>query len=204
MEFGSSQVRNSQGKGPQKAGGEAAAPGTSWMASGLPTEGEPVMQRMSRIQQLGAVRAHSVAELLECPAPVGLLLSNSAQCLKYQAGEAVFHRSMSCLGLYLVLSGRLLLQAEWNQTPVTLATASAGELLELAAVLGGGRHLFTLTAQTASSVLLLPMEAISQAFQCYAPLRMRLLEELAREVSRAYYNCCPCRPALLRRTSSAA
>ena len=65
-----------------------------------------------------------------------------------------------------------------------------GQLVELAAVLGDGRHTYTLTAQTAGSVLLLPIQALSQAFQEHPPLRMQLLEELAREVSRAYYFCC--------------
>jgi CRP-like cAMP-binding protein len=98
----------------------------------------------------------------------------------------------------------LLRQAEWNQSPVELAPVRAGELLELAAVLGDGQHHFTLTAQTAASVLLLPMEAVSRAFQSYAPLRMKLLEELAREVSRAYFYCNLCHPVRLRRVRSAA
>jgi CRP-like cAMP-binding protein len=63
-------------------------------------------------------------------------------------------------------------------------------LVELAAALGGVQHTFTLTAQTPGSVLLLPIEALNLAFQSYPPLRMHLLEELAREVSRAYYVCC--------------
>jgi CRP-like cAMP-binding protein len=61
--------------------------------------------------------------------------------------------------------------------------------LELAAVLGDGIHTYTLVAQTPGSVLLLPIEALHQAFQSFPPLRMRLLEELAREVSRAYHLC---------------
>ena len=150
-----------------------------------------------------AVRAHPVAELLECPAPVGLLLNGSAQCLQYRAGEAVFRHSENCRGLYLVVSGRLLRTATWGQTSVTLAPARSGELLELAAVLGDGTHNFTLTAQTAASLLLLPMEALDRAFQSFPPLRMRLLEELAREVSRAYFNCCQNPPLQLRRVGAA-
>jgi len=150
-----------------------------------------------------AVRAHPVAELLECPAPVGLLLNSSAQCLQYRAGEVVFHQSESCRGLYLVVSGRLLRHAEWGQTSVTLAPVHAGELLELAAILSDGTHNFTLTAQTAASVLLAPAEALNLAFQSFPPLRMRLLEELAREVSRAYFNCGFSRPLRLRRAGSA-
>ncbi|MFZ1083762.1 MAG: Crp/Fnr family transcriptional regulator [Terracidiphilus sp.] len=162
------------------------------------------MKSESKTQRLEAVRAHPVAELLECPASVGLLLNRSAQCLHFRAGEVVFHQSESCRGLYLAVSGRLPRAAMWGQTPVTLAPAHAGELLELAAVLGDGHHHYTLTAQNAASLLLLPMESLDKAFQSYAPLRMKLLEELAREVSRAYYNCCLCRPALQRRANSAA
>jgi CRP-like cAMP-binding protein len=149
-----------------------------------------------------AVRAHPVAELLECPASVGLLLNGSAQCLQFRAGEVVFHQTESCRGLYLVVSGRLLRAAKWGQTSVTLAPAHAGELLELAAVLGNGSHNFTLAAQTAASVLLLPMEALNCAFQSFPPLRMRLLEELAREVSRAYFNSCLSLPLRMRRSSA--
>jgi CRP-like cAMP-binding protein len=151
-----------------------------------------------------AVRAHPVAELLECPAQIGLLLNGSAQCLHFRAGEEVFHQSEACRGLYLVVSGRLLRAAQWNQTDLTLAPIHAGELLELAAVLGDGGHHYTLSAQSAASLLLLPMEDISRAIQSYAPLRMRLLEELAREVSRAYFNCCLCRSLRLRRANAAA
>jgi CRP-like cAMP-binding protein len=103
-----------------------------------------------------------------------------------------------------VVSGRLLRAAKWGETVVTLAPTHAGELLELAAVLSGGTHNFTLTAQTAASVLLLPADALSRAFQSFPPLRMRLLEELAREVSRAYFNCFLCRPLRLRRVRLAA
>jgi CRP-like cAMP-binding protein len=39
------------------------------------------------------------------------------------------------------------------------------------------------------SLLLLPIEALHQSFESYPPMRMRLLEELAREVSRAYHAC---------------
>jgi CRP-like cAMP-binding protein len=162
------------------------------------------MQLESRKRQMDAVRARPVAELLECPAPVGLLLNSSAQCLHFHAGEVVFHQSESCRGLYLVVSGHLLRASKWGETVVTMAQARAGELLELAAVLGDGGHNYTLTAQSSATLLLLPMEALSQAFQSYSPLRMHLLEELAREVSRAYRNCCLVRPVSTRLARPAA
>ena len=90
------------------------------------------------------------------------------------------------------------------ETRVTLGPARAGDLVELAAALGDGRHTYTLSAQTAGSVLLLPMDALSQAFQSYPPLRMQLLEELAREVSRAYDTCCLNRAVNSRHRASAA
>jgi hypothetical protein len=46
---------------------------------------------------------------------------------------------------------------------------------------------------------LLPIEALQQVFVNYPPLRMRLLEELAREVSRAYLSCCMNRTGPIRR-----
>ena len=46
---------------------------------------------------------------------------------------------------------------------------------------------------------MLPIDALHQAFESYPPLRMRLLEELAREVSRAYITCCLTRVTPARR-----
>ena len=73
---------------------------------------------------------------------------------------------------------------------VTLGSARPGDLVELAAALGDGHpHLHSERGHS-GSLLLLPIEALRQAFESYPPLRMRLLEELAREVSRAYITCC--------------
>ena len=75
----------------------------------------------------------------------------------------------------------------------------AGELVELGAVLGNGVHTYTLSAQTSGLVLLLPIEVMNQAFEAYPPMRMRLLEELAREVSRGYDAGCQSRKPKTRR-----
>jgi CRP-like cAMP-binding protein len=144
-----------------------------------------------------AVQAHPVSELLECPPAAGVLLNGSSQCLSVKAGELVFRQSELCHGLYLIVSGRFLRKD--GQMPSPLPPARAGDLVELAAALGDGRHAFSLAAQSAGSLLMLPIEALHQAFQSYPPLRMHLLEELAREVSRAYYNCCLSRALHLRR-----
>jgi CRP-like cAMP-binding protein len=151
-----------------------------------------------------AVQAHPLAELLECPAETGNLLNGAAQCIDFAAGDIVFRQSENCQGLYLVVSGQFLRKAERMQARLTLSPARTGDLVELAATLGDGHHTYTMSALTAGSVLMLPMEALSQAFQNYPVLRMRLLEELAREVSRAYNACCFNRTARVRRQGNAA
>jgi len=137
-----------------------------------------------------AVQSHPLAELLECPPVAGDLLNGAARCIEFDTGQIVFRQLDLCMGLYLVVSGQFLRTTERLATRLTLSPARAGDLLELAAALGDGRHTYTLSAQSPGSALLLPMEAVSQAFQNYPPMRMRLLEELAREVSRAYLTCC--------------
>jgi CRP-like cAMP-binding protein len=151
-----------------------------------------------------AVQAHPVAELLECPSAIGLLLNRSAHCLSFKAGEVVFRQSETCRGLYLVITGQFQRRADRLGMHLALGPACAGDLVELAAALGDRHHNYTLAAQTAGSVLILPIEALNQAFLGYPPLRMRLLEELAREVSRAYNTCCFNRMAKPRRASAAA
>jgi len=143
-----------------------------------------------RIERLAAAAAHPLAELLECPQEAGQLLTGVSRCIDIVAGEVVFRQNAGCKGLYVVVSGDFVRKAERMQMRVTLGTARAGDLVELAAALGDGRHTYTLTAVTPGSVLMLPIEALRQAFENHPPLRMRLLEELAREVSRAYITCC--------------
>jgi len=162
------------------------------------------MQREAKSRRMEAVRAHPVAELLECPPTTGLMLNGSAQCISFDAGELLFRQSGICRGLYLVLSGQLLRRAMRLETPLTLGPVRAGELVELAAALGDGHHTYTLAAQTAGSALMLPIETINEAFQSYPPLRMQLLQELAREVSRAYIACCLSRAVRTQRGSAAA
>jgi CRP-like cAMP-binding protein len=138
---------------------------------------------------LDGAAPHPLAELLECPQSTSNLLNNSAQFLDFDAAETVFRQFAPCKGLYLLVSGQFQRKAERLETRVALGPARAGDLVELAAALGDGHHTYTLSALTPGAVLLLPIEALNQAFQSYPPLRMRLLEELAREVSRAYGAC---------------
>jgi CRP-like cAMP-binding protein len=132
------------------------------------------------------------------------MLNGSAECITFDAGEVLFRQSGICRGIYLVLSGQLLRRAMRLETPLTLGPARAGDLVELAAALGDGHHTYSLAAQTAGSALMLPIETINLAFQSYPPLRMQLLEELAREVSRAYAACCLSRAVKPQRGVSAA
>jgi CRP-like cAMP-binding protein len=148
---------------------------------------------------MDAVAAHPLAELLECPPTIGSLLNGSALSIDFDAGQTVFRQNGICRGLYVVVSGQFLRKAERMETRLTLGPARPGDMVELAAALCDGHHTSTLTAQTPGSVLQLPIEALSQAFQNYPPLRMQLLAELAREVSRAYNACCQTRTAKMRR-----
>ena len=150
-------------------------------------------------EQRDLTSARPIAELLACPPAASNLLDASAECIEFQAGDVIFHQSDLCLGLYVVISGQLLRKTARLDSRVTLGTVRAGEVVELAAMLGDVRHTYTLLAQTAGTVMRLPKEALSRAFQLYAPLRMQLLGELAREVSRAYGVCCASRTTVLRR-----
>lgn len=208
MEFGSPQTRSTKRVSPQTAGRVVAISvhggGGSGGRSGAKAKGDASMQREAKSRRMEAVRAHPVAELLDCPPAIALLLNGSAKCISFDAGELVFRQSEACQGLYLVISGHFVRRTERLETRLTLAPARAGDLVELAAALGDGHHTYTLAAQSAGSVLMLPIETLNQAFQSYPPLRMQLLEELAREVSRAYCTCCLSRVVSHRRGSSAA
>ncbi|HWG20976.1 MAG TPA: Crp/Fnr family transcriptional regulator [Terracidiphilus sp.] len=147
------------------------------------------MQAEARSRQLESVAAHPVSELLDCPPDIGGLLAASAQTMSFDAGDTIFRQSAECAGLYLVVQGQLMRRTERQETRILLGTARPGDLVELAATLGDGHHTYTLVAQSPGSLLLLAMHPLKLAFEGHPPLRMRLLEELAREVSRAYHTC---------------
>lgn len=162
------------------------------------------MQPEARSGRVAAVQARPLAELLQCPAGTGNLLNGAALCINVDVGDVVFHQGDACRGLYVAIAGQFLRRTERLETRLTLGVSRAGDLVELAAVLGDGRHTYTLSAQSTGSVLLLPREDLSKAFDSYPPLRMRLLEELAREVSRGYEASCQSRLPKARRRSSSA
>ena len=162
------------------------------------------MHSEARAGRSDAIAPRPLTELLECPAPVAALLNSAAQSMNYEAGDSVFRQSGECRGLYLIVSGQFQRRTERVETRLTLGTARAGDLLELSAALGDPRHTYTLVAVTSGSVLMLPVEALERAFAAHPPLRMHLLEELAREVSRAYAACSTARISAARRRSPAA
>jgi CRP-like cAMP-binding protein len=156
------------------------------------------MEPEARLCHADAV-ARPLAELLACPPVTGDLLNASAEYIEFGSGETIFRQGAACRGLYVIVSGQLLRKAERLDTRLILGAVRAGDLVELAAALGDGRHTYTLTAQSSGSLMMLPLDSLQQAFRAYPPLRMRLLEELAREVSRAYIACCSSRVAGTRR-----
>ncbi len=149
-----------------------------------------------------AVAARPLAELLDCPTETSLLLTGAAESLLVAVGDTVFHQNNACRGLYLVVSGEFLRKSERLNSRITLGTGRPGDLVELAAALGDGHHTYTMTALTPGSLLMLPISALRQAFDHHPPLRMRLLEELAREVSRAYRSCSLSRPVPVHRNGA--
>ncbi|HEY2472947.1 MAG TPA: Crp/Fnr family transcriptional regulator [Terracidiphilus sp.] len=161
------------------------------------------MQPAAINQPRDGTAPHPIAELLACPAAVGNMLNASAECIEFAIGDVIFHQNDICQGLYVVIAGYLLRKATRLDARLTLGTVRAGEVVEVASMLGDVRHTYTLVAQSQGTVMRLPKEALARAFQLYPPLRMKLLEELAREVSRAYGMCCATRMARVRRRSTA-
>ncbi|MGA2570824.1 MAG: cyclic nucleotide-binding domain-containing protein [Terracidiphilus sp.] len=154
------------------------------------------------LDRLAAVSAHPLAELLECPPEADGLLNGASENVECDSGQVIFGQNGLCKGLYVVVSGDFVRKAERFDMRVTLGSARPGDLIELAAALGDEHHTYTLSAVTPGSLLLLPLNALHSAFESYPPLRMRLLEELAREVSRAYITCCLTRVVPARRHSN--
>jgi Cyclic nucleotide-binding domain len=160
---------------------------------------ELVMRSDGSRDSVDGAASRPLAELLACPPAVANLLNDFAHCIEFDTGDTVFRQSAVCRGLYLVISGQLVRKADRVDTRLTLGSVRAGELVELAAALGDLRHTYSMIAQTSGSALLLPIDALNRAFLAYPILRMQLLQELAREVSRAYGTCCTTRIAGTRR-----
>jgi CRP-like cAMP-binding protein len=156
------------------------------------------MQPEKASGRLEGVAARPLAEILNCPPETGHVLNAAAACINFEPGAIVFRQGDACSGLYVVVSGQFLRKTQRLEARLTLGPARPGDLLEIAAALGDVRHTYTLTALTPASVLMLPLDALNQAFSGYPTMRMQLLEELAREVSRCYTASCKTRTIRLR------
>jgi CRP-like cAMP-binding protein len=127
-----------------------------------------------------------LTELLACPDSIGSLLGSSAERRDYVKGDTIFAQGEPAQGLFLLLAGDFWRTAERRDKRLSLTPLRAGDLTELGAVLGGGAHTYTLFAASAAAALLFPVSDLQHVFEVYPPLRMHLLEELSREVSRSY------------------
>lgn len=143
--------------------------------------GEPIVEP--------GAEARPLAEVFNCSTASEALLCGGGEARPFVSGETIFRQGERGRALYVVVSGCLTRRAARNGVRVDLGRVRQGELVELAASLGDGVHTYTLTAETDGILLLLPPAALEQALERDAGLRMRLLEELAREVSRAYTAC---------------
>lgn len=133
-----------------------------------------------------ATPAAPVAELLACPPAIGELLGKAVQRRQYASSEILFAQGAPCEGLFLLMEGEFARSALRREKRLALGSVHSGSLVELAAVLGSGVHNYTLSATGTSAALLFPLQVFREALELHPPLRMRLLEELGREVSRVY------------------
>jgi CRP-like cAMP-binding protein len=163
-----------------------------------------INQSDTRFERLAAAAAHPLAELLQCPQEAGSLLGGKTERVEFEAGQVVFRQQEPCKGLYVVIAGDFVRKADRFDMRLTLGAARPGDLLELAAVLGDRHHKYSLSSVGSGTMLLMPIDALHRAFESYPPLRMKLLEELAREVSRAYITCCLTRVMPTRRNHAPA
>lgn len=160
------------------------------------------MQPEPSTGQRSGLQSQPLAELLRCPPAIASLLNDAAKSVDVIPSQSVFRQGESCKGLYVIVSGRFMRKAERAATPLVLGTARVGDLVELAAALGDGVHTYSLCPQTSGSLIMLPIEALHRAFEAHPPMRMQLLQELAREVSRGYESSCLSRLAKTRRRTS--
>jgi len=133
-----------------------------------------------------AVAPRPLTELLACPGSLEQRIGASSERRDYKAGDQVFCQGEKCEGLFLLLAGEFCRSSYRRDKRVNLGVLHPGDLVELAAVLGDGGYNYSLQATTDATALLFPIAILRGAFQEYSPLRMHLLEELGREVSRAY------------------
>jgi len=132
----------------------------------------------------------------------GNLLTGSAQTIEFDAGEVAFRQQGLCKGLYVVVSGQFLRKADRMKTHLTLGSARPGDLVELAAALGGGEHTYTLAALTGGSLLMLPIEALHRPLRAIRPSECVCWRSSLAKFSRSYIACCLSRVVHTRRRSN--
>ncbi len=135
---------------------------------------------------LSTAAAQPLNLLLSCPAEVEQKLGAATERRSYSDGDILFEQGKICDGLHLIVSGEFARTTERWEARLNLSPLHAGDLVELTAILGDGKHTSTAVATGPASTLVFPRAALEEAFLVYPPLRMHLLEELGREVSRAY------------------
>lgn len=159
------------------------------------------MQSLPEFDRTHAAYGNLIVAAMEQTVSMDELFRRSAVSIHFKPGEILFRQHEPCKGLYVLRSGSFLRMAERRESRLNLGQAGSGDLVELAAVLGDGRHTYTLVADTQAAVRLLPNEELEKAFQLHPWLRMQLLEALAREVSSAYNFCAMNRPGRTRKAA---
>jgi CRP-like cAMP-binding protein len=189
MKYASSQIRSARRKLHPQAGKSLAGAARRRTGRHIGIREKESVEPETQFRQVEYAAPRPLAELLQCPPDTHTLLNQAARSIDVAAGKVVFRQGEDCRGLYVIVSGLFTRKTERLRTRLALGPARSGDLVELGAALGESLHTFTLTAQTQGSLLHLPIEALHLAFESFPPLRMQLLEELAREVSRGYFNC---------------
>src|ERR1700748_3621605 len=107
-----------------------------------------MMQPSAFTDRRDGAAPHPIAELLACPPTVADMLNASAENIRFEAGDILFHQDAPCQGLFVVSSGQLLRRAIGLDSRLVLGNVRAGEIIELASMLSDVRHTYTLIAQT--------------------------------------------------------
>ena len=110
--------------------------------------------------------SHPIAELLACPPAVANMLNAATECIEFDAGEIIFQQNDVCRGLYVSISGYMLRKAARMDSRLRLGTVRAGELVELAAMLGDARHTYTLVGNQGSSAAVAKRGAAARLSNC--------------------------------------
>ena len=190
MEPGSSQVRSTRSTRQGPAGRWIARATRRRTGDRAEARGDGTMQPEARFGHAEAA-AHPLAELLECPPAIGNLLNASAQYARLRnRGDGLS-------------PGRALPRALRGGFRAAVAQDGAPEYAADAGTGARRETWWNWRPRWAMDIILIRSRRKLRRRCCccrssrssrlsrrYPPLRMQLLEELAREVSRAYNTCC--------------